>query len=195
MLAALDRLGIAYRIDRKLVRGLDYYVHTVFELNHSGLGAQTAIAGGGRYELYLPGQNKPVPGVGFAAGAERLLLARESLGITDNAAAVPAVYLIGLGEAARIENLRLADRLRAAGLRVELEVEERSMKAQMRAANRSGARLALVRGDNELAAGIAQLKNMADGSQREIAGELFKEILAAVGTVSDAATTAPTEGK
>ncbi|NCU21453.1 hypothetical protein EOM89_12220 [Candidatus Falkowbacteria bacterium] len=77
----LDWLGIRYEIDPFLVRGLDYYVHTVFELTHAGLGAQNAVAGGGRYELLLPGETKPVVGVGFAAGMERLLMARESLGL------------------------------------------------------------------------------------------------------------------
>jgi len=168
---ALDSLGVAYRVEPRLVRGLDYYVHTVFEVTHPGLGAQTAIAGGGRYELFLPGQNRPLPGVGFAAGVERLLLARQSLGITVSGGSAPAVYLVGLGEEARLANMAMAGKLRDAGLRVDLEVEERSFKAQLRSANRSGAAYALVRGEDELKRGMVVLKSMQDGEQKELTAE------------------------
>ncbi|MBQ6352999.1 MAG: histidine--tRNA ligase [Lentisphaeria bacterium] len=173
---ALDALGVEYRVEPRLVRGLDYYVHTVFELTHPALGAQTAIAGGGRYELFLPGQNRPVPGVGFAAGVERLLLARQALEKT-NTAENAAVYLVGLTPEMRIANLALANKLREAGLKVALELEERSFKAQLRGANRSGARIAVIRGEDEAARGVAVVKNMADGSQCELpADQLFEHI-------------------
>ena len=168
---ALDALKVPYRVEPRLVRGLDYYVHTVFELTHPGLGAGTAIAGGGRYELYLPGQNRPLPGVGCAAGVERLRLARQSLGLAAAASAAPDLYLVGLGENARLANLALANRLRAAGLRIALELEERSFKAQLRSANRSGAPIALIRGEEELKRGVVIVKPMAGdggGEQSEI---------------------------
>ena len=166
--AALDALGVEYTVDPLLVRGLDYYVHTVFEVTHGGLGAQTAIAGGGRYELFLPGQKKPVPGVGFAAGMERLLMVQDALGIAGTPAPVLPVYLVGLGSAARLANLKLAGELRRAGVRVELELEERSFKAQLRNVNKSGALLAVIRGDSELERGVAVVKTMANGEQVEL---------------------------
>ena len=107
---ALDLLQVPYRVNPNLVRGLDYYVHTVFEVTHPALGEQTAIAGGGRYELYLPGEKRPVPGVGFASGAERLLLCREAAGISAEDVSRPQVYLVGLGAEARIANLVLAEK-------------------------------------------------------------------------------------
>ncbi|MBO5822290.1 MAG: histidine--tRNA ligase [Lentisphaeria bacterium] len=176
--AALDLLGVPYKVNSRLVRGLDYYVHTVFEVVHSGLGEQIAIAGGGRYELFLPGEKRPIPGVGFAAGMERLLLVREALQLPPPEVQKTAVYLIGLGAPARLANMKLASALRKAGIRVEMELEERSFKAQMRSANRSQAQFAVLRGDNELASGIATVKNMADGNQVEVKeNELFDHIV------------------
>ncbi len=168
VLAALDALGVAYTVDRELVRGLDYYVHTVFEITHSGLGAQSAVAGGGRYELYLPGQSRPVQGVGFAAGMERLLMVQDALGVSTAVEAETPFFLVALGEAARLANLTLAARLRRAGFPVALEVESKSMKAQMRSANRFNAATALIRGDEEIARNVVLVKNMADGEQREV---------------------------
>ncbi len=166
---ALDRLKVPYQVNRNLVRGLDYYVHTVFEVTHPALGSQTAISGGGRYELYLPGEKRPVPGVGFAAGVERLLLCREAAGIKATGDFGAKAFLIGLGAEARLANLELAETLRTAGIKVELELEERSFKAQLRSANRSGAPLAVVRGESEMEKHVAMVKNMADGSQTEVA--------------------------
>ena len=174
---ALDALKIPYKVDPRLVRGLDYYVHTVFEVTHPALGPQTAIAGGGRYELFLPGGKRPVPGVGFAAGVERLLLAREALGVKAPEPAGPVAYLIGLNAQARLINLALADELRAAGVPVGLELEERSFKAQLREANRSGAPLAVVRGDSEIEKNTVIVKNMADGAQTEISADAVFEFL------------------
>ena len=139
VLQSLDALQVPYRVDRELVRGLDYYVHTVFEIVHTaGLGAQNAIAGGGRYELLLPEQSRPVQGVGFAAGIERLLLTQDALGAAGEPDRDRVIFLASLGEAARLENLKLAARLRHAGFNVALELEDKSMKAQMRVANRLG---------------------------------------------------------
>jgi len=164
----LSSLGIAYKIEPRLVRGLDYYVHTVFEICHNGLGAQTAIAGGGRYELFLPENKKPMIGVGFAAGMERLLMVQEALQTPAAVDPTPVFFLLGLGQAAIAANMTLAGQLRRAGIRVMAEVEDRSMKAQMRSANRCGAAAVMIRGDSELTADKVVLKNMTDGAQEEI---------------------------
>ena len=168
VLASLDALGVKYQVDRQLVRGLDYYVHTVWEVTHDGLGGQNAIAGGGRYELFLPEQNKPVRGVGFAAGMERLMLVQDALQTAQVDPEEAPVFLVSLGTAARLENLKLAAELRHSGRRVALEVEDKSMKAQMRSANRAGAVTVVIRGEEELARGVAVVKNMAGGEQQEI---------------------------
>ena len=174
---ALDALKVPYTWNPRLVRGLDYYVHTVFEVTHPGLGPQTAIAGGGRYELFLPGEKRPLPGVGFAAGIERLLLARESKNLKVESSSAPKAFFIGLGAEARLANLALANQLRNAGVNIALELEERSFKAQLRSANRTGAPFTLVRGESEMANKIAILKNMADGSQVEIPeNQIFSEL-------------------
>ncbi len=166
----LTAMNVPFTVDRMLVRGLDYYVHSVFELTHSaGLGAQNAIAGGGRYELFLPGQPKPVKGVGFAAGMERLILTQEALNVPPpEEAGGSMIYLAGLGSEARKANMVLADVLRRSGRRVALEVEEKSFKSQMRAANRLGAAEVVIRGDDELARGVVAVKDMASGEQIEM---------------------------
>ena len=166
--AALTALNVPFKVSSRLVRGLDYYVHTVFEVTHDALGEQIAIAGGGRYELFLPGEKKPLPGVGFATGVERLIMVREALGAAVPDANKTDCYLIGLGQDARMKNLILADQLRQAGKNIALELEERSFKAQMRAANRSAAAFTLIRGESEIERSIAIIKNMDDGSQCEV---------------------------
>jgi len=166
--ATLSRLGIIYEIEPRLVRGLDYYVHTVFEVIHSGLGAQNALAGGGRYAISLPGADKPVEGVGFAAGMERLLLARQSLGVSAAAAPQVQIFLASLGARALDGMLPLAQDLRQHGYRVLAETAGRSLKAQMRTANKVGAVVALIRGDSELDKGTVVFKNLQASVQEEI---------------------------
>ena len=171
--SCLDRLKVPYRVEPRLVRGLDYYEHTVFEVVHPGLGAQNALAGGGRYALFLPGSDRPVRGVGFAAGLERLLLARASLGQTTVGTPGMDVFLVSLGERALAASQLLAAELRHAGLRVLAETAGRSMKAQMRAADRVRTHYTLIRGDNELDGGTVLCKDMADGVQTPVpAGEV-----------------------
>lgn len=166
--SALDAMGIEYVHDPLLVRGLDYYVHTVFEVSHWGLGGQSAIAGGGRYELFLPEQNRPVIGVGFAAGMERLLMAQDALKIETPSDRGKLVYLVSLGEEAVTANLQLAAELRKAGMVAVPEVEPKSMKAQMRTADRLKADAAIITGSDELVKNCAIIKNMADGTQTEV---------------------------
>lgn len=167
--SCLDAMGIEYEIDPELVRGLDYYVHTVFELTHPGLGGQSAIAGGGRYELTLPGINKPIEGVGYAAGMERLLMVRDSLGIVPPAPEPPKLFLASMGEKALAFNIGLTAKLRRAGIPVAVEVEAKSLKSQMRSADRLKAAYSVIVGDTELESGVAKLKRMEDGNQEEIA--------------------------
>ena len=175
----LDWLGIKYEIDPFLVRGLDYYVHTVFEITHPGLGAQNAIAGGGRYELTLPGESKPVIGVGFAAGMERLLMVREALNLpaAGDAEEPKCVFVAALGEAAEEFKFKFAAELRKKGIAAATELAGKSLKAQMRAANRVNAACAVIVGDEELAKETAVLRDLAGGEQREVAfAELENEI-------------------
>ena len=153
----------------RLVRGLDYYVHTVFELTHPGLGGQTAIAGGGRYELRLPESSKPIQGVGYAAGMERLIMVREALGLAPIPAEHPKIFLVSMGEQALAFNIALAAKLRKAGVMTGIELEVKSLKSQMRSADRVKAAYTLVVGESELASGKANLKNMADSTQKEVA--------------------------
>ncbi|VGO22970.1 histidine--tRNA ligase [Pontiella sulfatireligans] len=170
VIQALEIMDIEVEVNPKLVRGLDYYVHTVWEITHGALGAQNAIAGGGRYEIALG--KKAVPGVGFAMGMERVITSLEACGITaDQFAPKGGVWLVSLGEAALAENMKLARKLRAKGVRCGMELEVKSMKAQMRKANRSGAEKAIIRGEDELAAGTVVVKDMNEGSQEELSLE------------------------
>ncbi|MGL4854926.1 MAG: histidine--tRNA ligase [Lentisphaeria bacterium] len=164
----LDAMNIEYVIEPRLVRGLDYYVHTVFELSHENLGGQDAIAGGGRYEITVPGDKKPSPGVGFAAGMERLLLVRESLGLQSENIESCDAFLVSMGEEALLRNITLAAQLRAAGLKVAMDYDLRSAKAQMRSANKSAAKFALIVGENEIVTGKLQCKNLRESVQDDV---------------------------
>lgn len=167
VIQALDAMGVEVTVNPKLIRGLDYYVHTVWEISHSALGAQDALAGGGRYEIALG--RKAIPGVGFAVGFERAIMALEACGITGGQFAPEGgLWLVSLGENALAENMKLAAELRSKGIRCGMELANKSMKAQMRKANRSGATKVIIRGDNEIAKGTASVKDMAEGSQEEL---------------------------
>ena len=184
----LGLLGIPYTLAPRLVRGLDYYEHTVFEITHSGLGAQNAVAGGGRYRLFLPGRKQPVEGVGFAAGMERLLLVRDALGVHADSDNRPHAYIVALGAPALDAASVLADRLRRRGLRILAETGgNRSMKAQLRSAGRAGAYAAIILGENELQRNIVVMKNLATGEQREFPADTGLERLS--GALSEAAST------
>ena len=162
--AHLDALGVKARIDPRLVRGLDYYEHTVWEIASTALGAQNAVAGGGRYRMQLGGRE--LVGVGFAVGLERVVGVLQALGRDKDLIAPPPplVWLVGLGDAAQDRNLALMQQLRAAKIACRMATGG-SMKSQMRAANKSGAAFAVIRGDDELAQGVAALKDMASGEQ------------------------------
>jgi len=166
--AILDEMGIPYDHDRKLVRGLDYYTHTTFEITSSTLGAQDALCGGGRYDKLVEELGgKPTPAVGFAAGMERLFIAFGDEGEHEHSLA--DIYFLTLGEKATQKGFILAEEIREKhGVSVVSETLQRSMKAQMREANRLGVQFVVILGDNELEKGIAVVKNMDSSEQEEI---------------------------
>ncbi len=165
--AALDAVGVAYFEDQHLVRGLDYYTRTVFEIKHSGIGARDAVGGGGRYDDLVALLGGPdIPCVGFALGVEPTLLAMESeLGEPEDSSPQTDVYVICFDDEARAACFELATELRRAGIAADTDYEGRSGKSQLRVANRLGAALCLLMGGNELEAGTVTLKDMEGGSQ------------------------------
>ena len=166
----LQSLEISFLEDPMLVRGLDYYTQTAFELEHAGIGAQRALAGGGRYDLLAPaiGASQPVSAVGFAAGVERLILAMEASDLSLPEEDPFDVWMVALGEKAGRRAFLLLQTLRAAGLRVGMELGYRSMKAQMRLANRARARQVIIVADRELDEEVATVKDMKSGEQSTI---------------------------
>lgn len=169
VLIHLDALGVPYVINPRMVRGLDYYTKTTFEFVHDGLGAQSGIGGGGRYDglmAELGGQN--LSGIGFGLGVDRTMLALRAEGRTVGDAARCDVFGVPLGDQAKLELAKLAAALRAGGIRVDLAYGDRGLKGAMRAADRSGARIALVAGDRDIEAGTVGLKDLSTGSQIDV---------------------------
>ena len=162
----LDAAQVPYEIDPHIVRGLDYYTRTVFELvAENGL----VVAGGGRYDgLVQELGGAPQPGLGFAIGLERLLMVMEEQQCTFPEPPVCDLYLVSMGAAAAQRCFVLASRLREGGVAVECDIVGRSLKAQMKYADKLGARYTIVVGDTELETGVAQLKNMATGQTEDI---------------------------
>ena len=167
MQKCLSALGFSFRLSPRLVRGLDYYTRTVFEIVSPELGAQNALCGGGRYDDLIEILGGPsTPGVGFAGGMERAILI-----LQENQAPEPLrldVYLVPLGEEAYTQAMLLAMRLREAGIRTELSYDRRGLSAQLKVANRKHARFALLLGEQELREGSLLLRNMESGEQRTI---------------------------
>jgi histidyl-tRNA synthetase len=166
----LNAIGLPHEIDGRLVRGLDYYTKTAFEITSTALGSQDALAGGGRYDLLveeLGGQ--PTPGVGFAAGLERLFIVLDKVGRNTFAEARPVLFLVALDEPSRAWAFVKAMELRRKGMHVELDYLSRSVKAQMREANRQKVQYVLVVGEQELQSGRGRLKQMSSGTETEIA--------------------------
>ena len=169
VLAHLDDLGIAYVENPRMVRGLDYYTKTTFEFVHDGLGAQSGIGGGGRYDgLMATLGGPPLTGVGFGLGVDRTLLACRAEGLAPWSAARCEVFGVPLGDAARRRLVALAGALRRAGVRVDLAYGGRGLKGAMKAADRSGARYTLVLGERDLAEGAVGVKDMVSGEQRAV---------------------------
>ncbi len=165
----LDRLGIEYVDDPRLVRGLDYYTRTAFELSSPDLGSQDALGGGGRYDLLIEELGGPeTPAVGFAAGMERLLIACEALNIPLGTQPELDVYIVTRGDDAKKWAFRHLKPLRDAGLSATMDIANRSMKAQMKEADRELARWTLIVGDDELQTEQFTLRNMADSFEEKL---------------------------
>jgi histidyl-tRNA synthetase len=178
----LGDAGVPFTDAPRLVRGLDYYTRTTFEFVHDGLGAQSAVGGGGRYDGLSESIGGPrLPGVGWALGVDRTVLAIEAEGVTERITAEARVscqvYLIPLGLPARRKLFALGVALRRAGIHVDAATDDRSAKAAMKAADRLGARYAVIAGDRELADGVVQLKNLTDGEQIQVAATEVAAIL------------------
>jgi histidyl-tRNA synthetase len=168
VLKQLDLLGIAYEVDANIVRGLDYYTRTVFEVSHSALGAQDALGGGGRYDdLVAQFGGKPTPAVGWAGGVERILTAALANEATVFKTQAP-LYLALAGEDAAGIVPRLLKELRAAGLAVVNDPLGRSLKAQMKEASRLGSPWVIMLGEEEIAAGSVTLRDMTSGDQQKL---------------------------
>ena len=161
----LQLLDIDFQIAPKMVRGLDYYVRTAFEFVSSSLGAQSAVLGGGRYDgLSEDIGGKPLPGVGFAMGIERFISLLPEQGELRR----PDVFITVLGESARKPAISLQKELREAGLRAEIEYQQRSLKSQMKKAGKLGVAYAVLLGENEIDTGIAVLRHMSESSQEDV---------------------------
>ncbi len=167
--ASLDAMGIDYVVDSSIVRGLDYYTGVVFEFIAEGIGAQSTVCGGGRYDGLVESLGGPaLSGIGFGMGITRIILAMREQGLDNITSSVPKLYIAALGERATVKALEITERLRKEGKYVECDIVGRSLKAQMKYANKIGAEYTLIIGDSEIDAGRAQLKNMADGEQTEV---------------------------
>jgi histidyl-tRNA synthetase len=170
--ALLDATGIAYRINPRLVRGLDYYNRTVFEWVTDALGAQGTVCAGGRYDgLVEQLGGKPTPAAGFAMGMERLVLLLQALELAPEQPSQADAYLVAVGDGAITAGFALGEQLRNAipGLRLQVHTGGGSFKSQMKKADRSGALLALVLGEQELASGTVGFKPLRGGEQRSVA--------------------------
>ena len=166
----LERQGVPFVVDPSVVRGLDYYTRTVFEFVSEDIGAQGTVCGGGRYDgLVEEVGGKSTPAVGFGLGLERLLLVLQNTGRLDAPRERADVYLAPLGERAAGEVPAIAAGLRRAGVSADYDMMGRGVKAQMKYADKSGAKFVVVIGDNELESGVAVLKNMDTGEERSVA--------------------------
>lgn len=174
----LDALNISYQLNPRMVRGLDYYTGTTFEFVHELLGAQSGIGGGGRYDglmEQLGGQS--LSGIGFGLGIDRALLAAEAEGVIGEDAFVSDLFIIPLGEGAKLQALTIAQELRNRGKRVEIAFGDRALKGAMKGADKSGATFVIVLGDSEISSGTVELKEMKTGISSSVKiDSLFKAL-------------------
>ena len=174
----LDALNISYHLNPRMVRGLDYYTGTTFEFVHELLGAQSGIGGGGRYDglmEQLGGQS--LSGIGFGLGIDRALLAAEAEGVIGEDAFVSDLFIIPLGEGAKLQALTIAQELRNRGKRVEIAFGDRALKGAMKGADKSGATYVIVLGESEISSGTVELKEMKTGSSTSVKiDSLFKAL-------------------
>jgi len=169
VLRCLELLGIGYVLDSRLVRGFDYYTKTAFEVVSTARGAQNALGGGGRYDGLVEGMGgQPTPGVGFGSGIERVLMVMESQGIEVPPSDHPAVFVATLGDAPREAGIKLLADLRKAGIAADADYSGKSLKAQMKAADRARARFVIIVGEDELSAEQVKLRNMETSQETEV---------------------------
>lgn len=174
----LDALGIAYVLNPRMVRGLDYYTGTTFEFVHELLGAQSGIGGGGRYDglmEQLGGQS--LSGIGFGLGVDRALLAAEAEGVIGSDAFVSDLFVIPLGEVAKVQALVIASHLRLNGKRVEIAFGDRALKGAMKGADKSGSTYVIVLGESEISSGTVELKDMKSGLSTSVKIDSLLEAL------------------
>ena len=165
----LTAAGIEFELDPGLVRGLDYYTKTAFELKYLPLGAQSAVLGGGRYDgLIEECGGKPTPAVGFATGLERVLLALEMQNLLPQQEVSTDVFVVALGETVQAKAFEILTNLRRAGFKAIMDFAGRSMKAQMKQANKANAQFTIILGEDELQANSVVLKNMQESTQETI---------------------------
>ncbi len=167
--SALDAMGIEYVVDPSIVRGLDYYTGTVFEFIAEGIGAQSTVCGGGRYNGLVSSLGGPdLPGIGFGMGITRVILAMKEMGLDKLVPHTPKLYIAALGERAAVYALSIVERLRREGIYAECDIVGRSLKAQMKYSGKLGAQYTLIVGDSEIDNGKAQLRDMISGEQIEV---------------------------
>jgi histidyl-tRNA synthetase len=165
----LDALERPYVLDYRIVRGLDYYTKTVFEIKAEGLGAQDTVIGGGRYDgLVEELGGRPTPSIGFGCGVERMVLAMQQMGLPVPEEPRPDVLVAYLGEAAKVAAVQLVEKLHDAEVAAVLAFGDRSLKSQLKSADRAGASLTIILGEEELKAGMATVRDMSSSQQVSI---------------------------
>lgn len=180
VMAGLSKIGAVTKIDNRLVRGLDYYTKTAFEILAGELGAQNAVCGGGRYDNLSESIGGPhVPGVGFASGIERVILTLEGQGVSLGGEPKTEIYVVTASPEARLEAAAVAHELRMSGFSADLNFTDRSLKAQMKAASSAGADFVCIIGEDELRNGTVAVKNMHGGEQFPASrGEVVDKLVA-----------------
>ena len=165
----LTAMEVPYTVDSSIVRGLDYYTRTVFEFIAEGIAAQSTVCGGGRYDGLVEELGGPaLSGIGFGMGLTRVILAMKQEGVEEPQPASPRLYVASLGDAATVEAARIVGRLRKDGIYAECDLVGRSLKAQMKYANKIGAAYTLIIGDSEVESGRAMLRDMQNSTQTEV---------------------------
>jgi histidyl-tRNA synthetase len=174
----LGVIGIEFAVDERLVRGFDYYPKTAFEITSPDLGAQSALCGGGRYDGLVEELGGPsTPGIGFGMGVERVLIALQALQAEPETRREPWAFVVAMGDEASQMAVRLLSDLRKSGFRADTDFAGKSMKAQMREANKSGARYALILGDDEIAGGVVAVRDLLENTQENVPLNSFVEYL------------------
>ena len=166
----LTALGLNYKVDPRIVRGLDYYTKTVFEIITETPSGNLTVCGGGRYDGLVQELGGPeLSGIGFGMGIERMIMVQDLRGVAPVAPPVCDVFVVTMGDDARVEGLKLADELRSAGIRADIDHAARSMKAQFKFANKIGAKKVIVIAGDELEKGVVKLRDMENSTEEEIA--------------------------